>query len=66
MVKENATIIDVGINRVDGKLYGDVDYENIKDIANITPVPGGVGQMTVAMLGKNVQKAYQLRRKKNN
>lgn len=62
MVKENATIIDVGINRVDGKLYGDVDFENIKDIANITPVPGGVGQMTVAMLGKNVQKAYRLRR----
>jgi methylenetetrahydrofolate dehydrogenase (NADP+)/methenyltetrahydrofolate cyclohydrolase len=64
MVKENATIIDVGINRVDGKLCGDVDYENIKDIANITPVPGGVGQMTVAMLGKNVEKAYSLRRKK--
>lgn len=64
MVKENATIIDVGINRVDGKLCGDVDYENIKDIANITPVPGGVGQMTVAMLGKNVHKAYCLRRTK--
>jgi len=64
MVKENATIIDVGINRVDGKLCGDVDYENIKDIANITPVPGGVGQMTVAMLGKNVYKAYCLRRTK--
>lgn len=64
MIKENSTIIDVGINRVDNKLYGDVDFENIKDIANITPVPGGVGQMTVAMLGKNVQKAYQLRRKK--
>lgn len=65
MVKENATVIDVGINRVDGKLYGDVDYENVKDIANITPVPGGVGQMTVAMLGKNVHKAYCLRRKKS-
>jgi len=64
MVKENATIIDVGINRLDGKLCGDVDYENIKDIANITPVPGGVGQMTVAMLGKNVYKAYCLRRTK--
>ena len=64
MIKENSTIIDVGINRVDNKLYGDVDFENVKDIANITPVPGGVGQMTVAMLGKNVQKAYQLRRKK--
>lgn len=65
MVKENATVIDVGINRIDGKLYGDVDYESVKDIANITPVPGGVGQMTVAMLGKNVHKAYCLRRKKS-
>ena len=62
MVKENATVIDVGINRIDDKLYGDVDFENVKDIANITPVPGGVGQMTVAMLGKNVYKAYQLRK----
>jgi len=62
MVKENATVIDVGINRVDNKLYGDVDFETVKDIANITPVPGGVGQMTVAMLGKNVYKAYNLRR----
>lgn len=65
MVKENSIIIDVGINRVDGKLYGDVDFENIKDIADITPVPGGVGQMTVAMLGENVKKAYTLRRKKS-
>lgn len=65
MIKENSTIIDVGINRVDDKLYGDVDFENIKDIANITPVPGGVGQMTVAMLGENVKKAYSLRRKKS-
>lgn len=59
MVKENAVIIDVGINRVGDKLYGDVDFENIKDIANITPVPGGVGQMTVAELGKNVLIAYK-------
>lgn len=65
MIKENSIIIDVGINRVDGKLYGDVDFENIKDIADITPVPGGVGQMTVAMLGENVKKAYTLRRKKS-
>lgn len=63
MVKEGSTIIDVGINRVDNKLYGDVDFESVKDIANVTPVPGGIGQMTVAMLGKNVQKAYCLRRK---
>jgi len=65
MVKEGSTVIDVGINRVDNKLYGDVDFDNVKDIANITPVPGGVGQMTVAMLGKNVEKAYCLRRKKS-
>lgn len=64
MVKEGSVIIDVGINRVDNKLYGDVDFENVKDIASVTPVPGGVGQMTVAILGKNVHKAYSLRRKK--
>jgi len=58
MVKENAVVIDVGINRENDKLYGDVDFDNVKDIASITPVPGGVGQMTVAMLGKNVLKAY--------
>lgn len=52
MVKEGAVVIDVGINRNDeGKLTGDVDYENIKDKASyITPVPGGVGPMTIAML----------------
>lgn len=64
MVKENAVIIDVGINRVDDKLYGDVDFEGVKDkVSYITPVPGGVGQMTVASLGQNVIKAYQLRKK---
>ena len=60
MVKENAVVIDVGINRVDGKLYGDVDFDNVKDIASfITPVPGGVGPMTVAMLLFNVLKNYE-------
>ncbi len=60
MVKENAVIIDVGMNRVDGKLYGDVDFENVKDIVSyITPVPGGVGPMTVAMLLSNVVKNYE-------
>ena len=60
MVKENAVVVDVGMNRVDGKLYGDVDFENIKDIASyITPVPGGVGPMTVAMLLSNVLKNYE-------
>lgn len=59
MVKENAVIIDVGINRLeDGKITGDVDYENVKEKASyITPVPGGVGPMTIAMLMNNVIKA---------
>ena len=59
MVKENATVIDVGINRnEEGKLVGDTDFENIKEKVNfITPVPGGVGPMTIAMLMYNVVKA---------
>lgn len=60
MVKEGATVIDVGINRVDGKLVGDVDFEEVsKKVSAITPVPGGVGPMTIAMLMKNVIKAYE-------
>lgn len=60
MVKENAVVIDVGINRVDGKLVGDVDFEDVAKVASyITPVPGGVGPMTIAMLMKNVMKAYK-------
>ena len=51
MIKEGACVIDVGINRVDGKLCGDVDFEHVKEVAGfITPVPGGVGPMTVTML----------------
>ncbi len=51
MIKEGAIVVDVGMNRVDGKLYGDVDFENLKDKCSyITPVPGGVGPMTVTML----------------
>ena len=63
-VKEGAIIVDVGINRQeDGKLCGDVDFENIKDkVSYITPVPGGVGQMTVAELAKNTYKAHILRK----
>ncbi len=59
MVKDGATVIDVGINRLDdGKLVGDTDFENIKDkVSYITPVPGGVGPMTIAMLMHNVVKA---------
>ena len=54
MVKEGAVVIDVGMNRADGKLCGDVDFEAVKDKASaITPVPGGVGPMTIAMLMQN-------------
>jgi len=58
-VKPGATVIDVGINRVNGKLCGDVDFENVKEVASyITPVPGGVGPMTVTMLLNNTLRAY--------
>ena len=62
MVKEGATVIDVGMNRNNnGKLCGDVDFENVKEIARyITPVPGGVGPMTITMLMNNVIKAYKM------
>lgn len=51
MVKDGAVVVDVGINRVDGKLCGDVDYDPVSEKASyITPVPGGVGKMTIAML----------------
>jgi methylenetetrahydrofolate dehydrogenase (NADP+)/methenyltetrahydrofolate cyclohydrolase len=63
-VKEGAVVIDVGINRqVDGSLCGDVDFDSVKNKASyITPVPGGVGQMTVACLAKNTYKAHILRK----
>ncbi len=60
MVKEGAVVIDVGINRVDGKLCGDVDYEALTEkAAYMTPVPGGVGPMTVAMLLRNTVDAAE-------
>lgn len=63
MVKNNAVVIDVGINRDNNKLYGDVDFDNVsKKVSYITPVPGGVGPMTVAELAKNVLKAYKINR----
>ena len=59
-VKEDVVVIDVGINRVDGKLCGDVDFEEVSKKASfITPVPGGVGPMTIAMLIKNTLKSYK-------
>lgn len=58
MVKDGAVVIDVGINRTEEGLFGDVDFENVKNKASyITPVPGGVGPMTIAMLMYNVVKA---------
>ncbi len=60
MVKEGAVVIDVGINRVDGKLVGDVEFEAVRErAAAITPVPGGVGPMTVTMLLRNTLTAYR-------
>lgn len=59
-VKDGATVIDVGINRNDGKLCGDVDFDDvINKAAYITPVPGGVGPMTIAMLLENTYQAYK-------
>ncbi len=60
MVKPGATVIDVGINRVDGKVVGDVDFEAVSQVAGaITPVPGGVGKMTIAMLLANTLEAAE-------
>ena len=61
MVKPGAVVIDVGINRVEEGLVGDVDFEGVKEKAGaITPVPGGVGLMTIAMLLANTMKAARL------
>lgn len=58
MVKEGAVVIDIGINRVDGKLCGDVDFDNVAKKANaVTPTPGGTGAVTIAMLMQNTIKA---------
>ncbi|MBQ9097723.1 MAG: bifunctional methylenetetrahydrofolate dehydrogenase/methenyltetrahydrofolate cyclohydrolase FolD [Clostridia bacterium] len=65
MIKPGAVVIDVGMNRDEnGKLCGDVDFENVKEVAGaITPVPGGVGPMTIAMLMKNAVKAALIQKK---
>ena len=64
MIRPGAVVIDVGINRLDdGSLCGDVDFETARERASwITPVPGGVGPMTVATLLENTLQAYRLRR----
>jgi methylenetetrahydrofolate dehydrogenase (NADP+)/methenyltetrahydrofolate cyclohydrolase len=61
MVKQGAVVIDVGINRQDEKIVGDVDFDAVKDVASaITPVPGGVGLLTIAMLMQNTLTAARL------
>lgn len=60
MVKDNAVIIDIGITKVGEKVYGDVDFDSVKDkVSYITPVPGGVGPLTIACLFKNVLSIYK-------
>ena len=60
MVKPGAIVIDVGINRVNGKVTGDVDFDSVSDVAGwITPVPGGVGKMTITMLLENTVEAAE-------
>lgn len=63
MIKDGVILIDVGINRIDGKLCGDIDFECAKKASFITPVPGGVGPMTITMLVKNCLIAYDLQNK---
>lgn len=64
MIKKDAAVVDVGINRVQGKITGDVDFEAVLEIASfITPVPGGVGPMTIASLLENVVTCYHLQNK---
>jgi methylenetetrahydrofolate dehydrogenase (NADP+)/methenyltetrahydrofolate cyclohydrolase len=61
MVKHGAVVIDVGVNRVDGKLVGDVDFAAVQKVAGkITPNPGGVGPMTIAMLMQNTVRAAEM------
>lgn len=60
MVKPGAIVIDVGINRMDGKVVGDVDFDGVKEVAGyLTPVPGGVGKMTITMLMLNTLEAAE-------
>ena len=66
MVKNGAIIIDVGINKIDNKLYGDVNFNDVLDkVSYITPVPGGVGPMTIAILLNNTLKSYNMMNKKD-
>ena len=62
MIKQGAAVIDVGINRLqDGSLAGDVDYDSVRSVAGfVTPVPGGVGPMTITMLLENTIRAAEM------
>jgi methylenetetrahydrofolate dehydrogenase (NADP+)/methenyltetrahydrofolate cyclohydrolase len=61
MVKPGAAVIDVGINRTDRGLVGDVDFDSVREVAgHVTPVPGGVGPLTIAMLMQNTLHAAEL------
>jgi len=63
MIKEGAAIIDIGITKVDGKVLGDADFADVKDKAGyLTPVPGGIGPMTIAFLFKNVWEIFKRRK----
>jgi len=65
MIKDKAVIIDIGITKAGDKVLGDVDFEDVKDKASyITPVPGGIGPMTIAFLFKNVLEIYKAKQKK--
>ena len=65
MIKQGAVVIDVGISRTDTGIIGDVDFESVKDVASyVTPNPGGVGPMTIAMLLKNTLHCYKLNTRK--
>ena len=63
MIKDDAILIDVGISVIDGKIVGDIDFGGVKDkCLYITPNPGGVGPMTIAMIIENLVKAYELQK----
>lgn len=64
MVKKDAVVIDIGINKIEGKLIGDVKYAEVSEVASyITPVPKGIGPMTIASLLENVLICYQIQKK---
>ena len=66
MVKKDAVVVDIGINRVEGKVAGDVNFEEVEEVASyITPVPKGVGPMTIATLLENILECYHNQKRKS-